>query len=233
MIKIEQVQTVRSFEALAAQLKAQILSGARPAGDVLNERSLIEQSQLSRGSVREALRVLETQGLLETRRGRHGGRMVIHTGVAQIADSLDTYIRNGNPSPRSIRETVELLEPGMAALAARNRTQNDIVAMRNAVCIMANTQDRAEFVTRNADWHREISKATRNPIFGAIYAAIGPGILDPRLQGFATQTVRTAVSHAAERILAAIIEGDENLASRRMTKHIEAYHRLLYPKDAG
>ncbi len=229
MIKVERVQTEKSFQALADQLRMQILSGVLHAGEILNERALMEQAQISRGSVREALRVLETQGLLETRRGRNGGRMVIHTGVSQIADSLDIYIRNGNPSPRTIRETVELLEPGLAVLAARNRTQGDIIAMREAVCTLAKTEDRAEFVAHNADWHRELSKATGNPILSAIYAAVGPGILDPQLEGFVTPTVRAAVVHAAERILAAIIEGDEDLAHRRMTKHIEAYHRLLYP----
>lgn len=232
VIKVQQVLIEKSFEALAAQLKSQILNGDLPPGEILNERMLTEQSGLSRGSVREALRVLETQGLLETRRGRNGGRMVIAAGVQPIMESLDTYIRNGNPPAGAIRETIELLEPGMAAIAARNRTSADVAAMTAAIDQLAATRDPADFIHRNADWHQALVRATGNPILGAVYAAIGPGLLDPRLETFVTDAVRADVLHAARQILAAIIAGDAALAARRMTRHVDAYHRLLYP-DTG
>lgn len=228
MIQIGQIQTERSFQALAAQLKAQIICGALQPGHLLNEAELVEQSGLSRGSVREALRVLETQGMLATRRGRNGGRVVVLPGVAPVVDSLDTYMRSGNPPPQAVRETVELLEPGMAALAARNRTEDDVAAMRAAVDLLAATPDRAGFIARNADWHRAMSEATGNPIIGAIYAAIGPGLLDPKLEGFVTEQVRRDVIHAARRILDAIVARDSALAADRMARHVAAYHRLLH-----
>lgn len=227
------MQTEKLFEALADQLRAEIMAGEFTVGDLLSEKYLMERSQLSRGSVRDALRVLEAQGLVETRRGRNGGSFVVESGVKTIVQSLDAYLRNGNPPLRAIMDTVELLEPGLARLAAQNRTAEDIEAMKVAVGTMADTHDRTEFVHRNSDWHIAMARAAHNPILLAFYQPIGSTLLHPDSDDFLDANMRELVVFAASRILEAIAAGDAELAGSRMQKHVDAYHAIRANRDAS
>lgn len=224
---IEPIIPEKSFEALASQIKAQIMDGDIATGEVLNERSLIELSGLSRGSVREALRVLETQGLVETRRGRNGGWLVVRPGADIMLDSIASYIRQGDPSLRVVMETVEMFEPAMAAIAARNRTDADIAAVRDTIDRMAITTDGEAFIELNRQWHSRLAEAGHNPILAALYGALGPSLLDPRIKGFVTAKVRADVHKAAQAILQAVIAQDEQLAAGRMRKHVAAYFQMV------
>ncbi|WP_189682182.1 FadR/GntR family transcriptional regulator [Seohaeicola zhoushanensis] len=233
MLEIKPVQTEKLFEVLAAQLRDEIMAGEFTSGDLLSEKYLMERSQLSRGSVRDALRVLEAQGLVETRRGRNGGSFVVESGVQTIVQSLDAYLRNGNPPLRAIMDTVELLEPGLARLAAQNRTPEDIDAMRDAIQSMADTDDRTEFVRRNSDWHIAMARAAHNPILMAVYQPIGSTLLHPHTNDFLDADMRAVVVAAARRILDAIADGDATLAFSRMQKHVDAYHAIRNELDAA
>ncbi|WP_323042860.1 FadR/GntR family transcriptional regulator [Gemmobacter sp.] len=228
---IEPVIQEKSFEALASQIKAQIMDGSIAAGEMLNERALIDLSGLSRGSVREALRVLETQGLVETRRGRNGGWVVVRPGTRIMLESLASYIRQGNPTLRVLMETVEMFEPAMAALAARHRTREDIAAMAEAIGAMENAPTSEAFIQMNGRWHVRLADSARNPIIAALYRALGPSLLDPRVEGFVTAEVRANVIHASRAILQAITDQDERLAADRMRKHVAAYFQLLARLD--
>lgn len=232
MVTIKPVHSEKAFETLAARLREQIITGQFEEGDLLSEQSLIAQSKLSRGSVREALRMLEAQGLIETRRGRNGGSFVVQPGVRPVVDSLDSYIRNGNPPPRAINETVELLEPGLARLAALHRTDADIAAMQQAIAALSEADSPRAFIKRNAAWHLAMAQASQNPILCAIYQAIGSDLLNPRNEDFLSADQRAAVILAATKILKAIEQRDPALAARRMARHVEAYHALLEDQTA-
>lgn len=232
MIKITPIQVEKRFEILAMQLREEIISGEFNAGDLLSEMYLMERSGLSRGSVRDALRVLEAQGLIETRRGRNGGSYVVESSVQTIVESLDAYIKNGKPALNMIMDTVQLLEPGLARLAAINRTAGDIVAMSAAVENMSKTDETHEFVRRNTAWHMAMAQATHNSILGAIYQPIGSALLYPRPTDFLNAKMCAETVNAARKILEAIVMGNPGLAQHRMHKHVNAYHQILKSAEA-
>src|SRR5271155_2460244 len=111
-MELDAINVEKRFEALAARLREQILSGAIPPGEILpNERALVDISGLSRGSVREALRVLEAQGLVSTSVGRNNGRRAIKPSAALIQNSLSFFIRGQQVAFEKLMETIETLEP--------------------------------------------------------------------------------------------------------------------------
>lgn len=230
MVQLSPIRVEKGFETLAFIIREQILSGEIPAGDVLpNERALVERSGLSRGSVREALRVLETQGLVSTRLGRNGGRVARQSGGEVVRSSLEMFIRGQRVPFAVLMETIETLEPSLAALAASHRDDDDIQAIRAESETLRAISDPTRFVAANARWHRVMAQASHNPILLTIYDALGPGLLDPHVARFASADVRDAVIHAVSRVEDAIVAADADAARRRMERHVRAYRAILEP----
>lgn len=83
-------------------------------------------------------------------------------------------------------DTVELLEPGIAKLAAAYRMDEDLEEMDAAIDRMQQATDKDEFIGSNVEWHVAMAKAKRNPILVAIYQPIVPSPLHPALLGLLT-----------------------------------------------
>lgn len=230
MATVDNIRVEKRFEALADVLREQILSGEIASGAFLpNEQALVERSGLSRGSVREALRVLEAQGLVSTRVGRGQGRRAVRPGAELVRHSLEFFIRGQQVSFSTVLEALETLEPSLAALAALHHTDEDVAAFEEALKTLRSTTGARKFLAANAHWHQVIAHASHNQILTAIYDAVSPGLLNPHVTGFASAEVREAVLHAAERIQAAIVARDADTARRRMERHVQAYRQRVEP----
>ena len=227
MAQLSVIKIQKGFETLAEMLRTQILNGKIGPGQALpNERELVEQSGLSRGSVREALRVLETQGLVSTRVGRNGGRIAVQSSTDTVKSSLDHFIRGQQVPFPVLMETVEALEPSLARLAAIHRDDADIAALQLASKKLRATTTPARFLAANSGWHSAMAQASHNPILTAIYHTLGSGLLDPHVAGFASAEIRLAVVQAVGKVEAAIVAGDGEAAKRRMERHVLAYRAL-------
>lgn len=224
LVQLSLIRVQKGFETLASVLREQILNGEIKAGEILpNERALVERSGLSRGSVREALRVLETQGLVSTRLGRNGGRVALQSGNEAVRSSIDFFIRGQQVQFPVLMETVEVLEPSLAQLAAIHRNDEDLASLQNQSAKLRATSNASRFLAANAGWHRAMAHASHNPILMAIYDALGPGLLNPHVAGFASAEIRDAVVQAVGRMEDAIIARDPAAARRRMERHVLAY----------
>lgn len=230
MFQLDEIRIEKRYEALAEQLREKILSGAIAIGECLpNERELVEHSGLSRGSVREALRVLETQGLVSTTIGRNNGRRARQPDAHMVRDSLSLFIRGSRVRFPVVLETVETLEPSLAGLAALHHDDTDLPVLSTALETLRATKSAKRFLTANSAWHCAIAQASHNPILIAIYDAVSPGLLEPHVKGFASERVRTEVIHAASRIQDAILARDFETARARMQRHVKAYRDLVEP----
>src|SRR5215468_10024748 len=117
----------KASDVLAAKLRELILSNRLAEGTPLpTERELVAQSGLSRTSVREALRVLETEGLVLTKAGRNGGSQVRRPGHESLTRSLETFVRSHEVRFEALLEAREAIEPAAARLAAIHRTDDDL-----------------------------------------------------------------------------------------------------------
>src|ERR1700757_5522466 len=127
------VDVPKASDVLARELRERILSGELPEGTALPpERELVKQTQMSRATVREALRILEVQNLVRVRAGRAGGAFVQRPTTQSMANSVTMLIRGQKIRLADLMETREALEPFCAELAARKRTDDDLAVLDRA-----------------------------------------------------------------------------------------------------
>ena len=225
------IKVPKSCDVLADRLQQQILSGSYPAGPALpTERELVSGTGLSRGSVREALRILEAQGLVQTRAGRYGGSLVSRPTDALLASHINLFAKGRSVELRALVEARQALEPMVAYLAARNRTAADL-AMLTLISTQldeAALDDVPRFLKENANWHSALAAASHNDLLRAFTASISGLMLEAsRIENFASGDVRRLVTQAHRRILQATEVQDADAARRRAERDVQAYARHL------
>src|SRR4029450_4092403 len=153
-IRLRPVDVPKASDVLAGELRERILSGELAEGAPLPaERELVKQTQMSRATVREALRILEVQNLVRVKAGRAGGAFVQRPTTKSMANSVSMLIRGRHINLHAPRETREALEPFRAELAARNRTNDDLAALDRANEAIADPNaDLERFLRSNLDW---------------------------------------------------------------------------------
>ena len=220
----------KASDVLAAKLREMILSSELAEGTPLpTERELVAQSGLSRTSVREALRVLETEGLVLTKVGRNGGSQVRRPGRESISRSFELFVRSHGVRFEALLEAREAIEPAAARLAALHRSDEDLAEMiRIHHELDRVSDDVAEHVRLNLLWHRAVVRASRNELLIAFYDAIAQSVhAATESRRLNSADVRREVVRAHERVLAAITERDGDAAFRRMQGHLGAYSALV------
>ena len=117
------VRIPKASDVVIAEIRERILFHRLPVGTRLpNETELMEQYGLGRVTIREALRVLERDGLVDIRRGPTGGIFVRHTDISQVSDAMAMLFRFSDTTLGEASEFRSLLEPRVARLAALNAT---------------------------------------------------------------------------------------------------------------
>ena len=221
----------RSSEVLAARLQAQIFSGAWPTGSTLPaERELAASTGLGRGSVRQALRILEMRGLVQTRLGRYGGSVVTEPTDSLLAQHIGLFARGHSVSLQALVEARQALEPMVAALAARHRTEDDLLELKQIAVRLdqAAERDVPAFLAENVRWHAALARACHNDLLRAFAGSISDLMFEASsIENFASDSVRLLVTRAHRRILAAIEVQDADAARRRAERDIQAYAEEL------
>src|SRR3954471_12837074 len=164
-IQLSPMNVPKGSDVLANELRERILSGEYPEGTPLPpERELVVQTRMSRTTVREALRILEVQGLIRIKAGRAGGAFVQKPGEESVASSLELLIRGRQIRLASVHETREAIEPSCARLAALHRTAGDLKRLDAANEAIAAGGDLDTFLRANVDWHIAVATAGQNEI---------------------------------------------------------------------
>lgn len=231
LVQLGAIDVPKSCDVLAERLQQQILSGTYPPGAALpTERELVSVTGLSRGSVREALRILGAQGLVRTRAGRYGGSVVARPTDAHLAGHINLFAKGCNVTLSALVEARQALEPMVAYLAARNRSEEDLLTLTriSARLDQAARDDVPRFLDENANWHTALASASHNDLLRAFTASISGLMLEAsRIENFASTDVRTLVTQAHRRILQAIEVQDADAARRRAERDVQAYAKYL------
>ena len=128
------VKKTRVYEEIVAKIKDMIDKGRFKSGDQLPvERELAEVFRVSRSSVREAIRSLESQGLLESRQGN--GTYIAKHPVESLVTPLASIICSEKDGQRELFEMRRLIEPQLASLAAERATEEEILQMEKALSL--------------------------------------------------------------------------------------------------
>ncbi|MGH2969534.1 MAG: FadR/GntR family transcriptional regulator, partial [Solirubrobacteraceae bacterium] len=168
----------KASDLLAEQLRNKILDGELAPGAMLpNERALAEETSLSRTAVREALRILEIDGLVATRPGRNGGTVVRRPDAFAVAHSLDVFIRGRRVRFQDVLEVREEIEPICARLAAERRLASDLELLDGATAAVRDAfDDVPAFLTTNVEWHVAIAQASHNELLATFMLAISKAV---------------------------------------------------------
>jgi len=225
-VQLQPMQVPKASDVLANDLRERILRGEFPSGTALPpERELVTQTQMSRTTVREALRILEVQGLVVIKTGRSGGAFVQQPGGASVASSVSLLIRGQQLRLSDLLETRETIEPACAGLAAKYRTDDDIAALDAANAKLGDLDiPLEEFLKANVDWHLAVAAASHNELLTGFMTALSNAIYSSTENtAFVDDEVRKTTHRAHKTITDAIRAGDPAVATRRMSKHVHGY----------
>src|SRR6266542_1075573 len=169
---LEPVKSVRIYEDIVRQVRALIADGHLKSGDRLPpERDLAERFRVSRTSVREALRSLQSRGLIEIRAGE--GAFVQDVSVEALIEPLALVILPHREAVGELFEARRLLEPAIAALAARRATRDELAEMERILEEQSKevTQGRTG-VAQDTALHSAIANSAHNRAITRIVSAL-------------------------------------------------------------
>jgi GntR family transcriptional regulator, transcriptional repressor for pyruvate dehydrogenase complex len=231
---VTELRVPKASDVLADHLRQRILDGELSPGEMLPaERLLAEQSRLSRTAVREALRILEIEGLVATKPGRNGGTVVRRPDGDAVARSLDVFIRGRRVRFQSVLEAREQIEPICAELAAGRRSAAELERLQRVTeQVEALREDVPAFLSANVEWHLEVARASGNELLAAFMLALAKAVRAATdIDDFNSEAVRDAALKAHRRVLEAISAQDEAAARRAMHRHVRAYREQVLEAD--
>ncbi|MCY1195026.1 Transcriptional regulator NanR [compost metagenome] len=224
-VTVSPIVVPRAHEVLASQLRDRILTREIPEGESLPpERELVEQTGLTRGVVRDALRMLSAEGLIQTKPGRAGGSVVTLPSHESMASAIFRFVQGRRISIRSLQETRELLEPFLARLAAERRTDAQVQELKSLheelVSSVSNFQ---AFTLANLKWHNAVAQASGNELLATLLYSISHGVqLATMAEEYDTPDTRRQVIEIHARVNEAIETRQPDAAESAMRKHMTA-----------
>ena len=224
---LEPVKSIRIYEDIVRQVKALIADGHLKSGDRLPpERDLAERFRVSRTSVREALRSLQSRGLIEIRAGE--GAFVRDVSVEALIEPLALVILPYREAVGELFEARRLLEPAIAAMAARRATREELAEMERILAEQSRevAQGRTG-MTQDSALHAAIAQSAHNRAIVRIVSALVDLLAQSREESLHTPGRPTRSHQDHRRILRAIRRRDEAGAHRAMLEHLTAVEKLV------
>lgn len=233
MYEFKRAKPAKAAQVVAQQIKEAVLSGKLAIGDKLpGERNLIEQFGYSRSVVREALRLLEDDGLIKLQAGRNGGAVVKSPDSSQIMSKFDLLLRLQSTGIQEVAEAQRLIEPLVVQLAIKRATAKDLSAVRRTIELIEADPGNVELVrTQSNKFHILLGEATKNNVIAIIAALVRQIVVDLKYEGDAKEALAIARIH--RRILEAIEQGDAEVAVRRSLRHINATEDVMCSRPTG
>jgi GntR family transcriptional repressor for pyruvate dehydrogenase complex len=219
------IERRKVYELVAERLIAQLGDGVQPGAPLPPERQLMQQYAVGRSSVREALRMLESRGLIES---RGNGAFVVSEPRSPFSEGLGRLLADGQTDLQQLFEVRRLLEGESAALAAARRTRAHLDRMEDAIQAMEGGLDsERSFIDADLRFHMTVAEASGNRVSMHLMHAIRDLI----------QRALSSVYHvpgSPERaigmhrvILEAIRDRRPDVARDRMHEHVESVERDL------
>ena len=226
---LKPVASRRTFEEILHQLEVAIVAGDLSAGDRLpTERELAAGFEVSRTSVREALRVLEALGLVHVRRGaEHGVTLLKEPGNA-FTDLLRFHVSLRHLSIETVIDFRVVIESWAAGCAARRPSRELLSALREPVSLMeSKAPSPAEFRTFDVDFHMALVRAGENELATLIVEASRTSIDRIIFESLSREPdweeLRRALAIEHQAILEAIEQGEPERSSQLVADHIRNF----------
>lgn len=232
------VRPQKSADLIAQRIVRDIVRGGLGVGDALpTEQQMAAGYGTGRTTVREALRMLELQGVIAFRMGPRGGPVLVEPHHGHLADTIALLMQLSKDTFRSVMEVRSTIEPMVTRLAATRMDNEALAALADSVQVMerADAEDPA-FWEANRAFHHVIAAAGGNVVFEFVVGSL-LSIIDSDAAGVGYPNDRRLVMLKAHRhILEALVDRDPEEAARRMTEHMQDYEHFArdeFPEMLG
>jgi GntR family transcriptional repressor for pyruvate dehydrogenase complex len=225
------IKSTRIYEEIVRQIKTMMAEGRLASGDRLPpERELAEKFLVSRTSVREALRALESLGLVEIRPGE--GTFIREVSVDRLIEPLALVMVAKRESIAELFEARRLIEPAIAGLASSRATPDEIQEMERILEAQARevAAGRTGF-EQDARFHAAIGRAAHNEAITRIAHAVMDLLTQSREESLNTPGRPTRSHQDHRRILEAIAGRQVGAAEEAMRDHLVAVEALVLGAD--
>ena len=214
---------------VAHQLLQRIIASDVKQGESFaTEAELLTQYKVSRPTLRESLRILEHQGVLELRPGPGGGIILRRPSVATLAHNLSVFLRLHDVPFVTVLHAREVIEPSLAAEAARNGTKADFAEMQASIDRMKEIDgDQESFLEENRVFHDIVARASGNRVLEVFWSTMSILASGEHHGVSYSASNQRHVIEAHERILAACRKRDSEEAAIAMREHVTELETLV------
>lgn len=217
---------------IAQTIVGEITASKMKAGDrLLPEKAMLERYQTGRGTLREALRFLEFQGVLALKPGPGGGPILLNPDADNLASTVVLLMQMNQAPFKEIVQVRSAIEPMISMLAADKMTDNELGYLEDSIVQMRNNIENQEvFLEANKKFHDIIAWSSGNVLFGYLVDSL-LGIMDGTIVGIDYPPHRReAIANAHEEIFEAFASRDAEAARTRMQAHMNAYEDYVTKK---
>jgi GntR family transcriptional regulator, transcriptional repressor for pyruvate dehydrogenase complex len=224
------VSVGRISEIIVEQIRLLMRQGQLKPGDRLPpERDLCERFGVSRVTVREALRMLESSGLVEIRVGARGGAFVTAPSSNRVGENLADLLTLSVISAADVTEVRMILEVGIVPLVCERATEEDLADLKR-ICERSEAALRADdySMDMSLEFHTRVAQATHNPAVVMLVESFrGPILMSLQQAREAAPEMGGLGTQEHERFIQAVRRRDADAATQIMREHLKrTAHRL-------
>jgi len=222
----EAIRKSKLSEQVATRLEHLIAKQFKPGDKLPPERRLVEMFQVSRGSIRDAIRRLELMGLVEPRQG--AGTVVRDPSVHPSENSLADVLLRKRELVTELLDVRYILEPPLAARAAMRISKDELTAMENILKRQEEKIRKGEStVEEDSEFHYKIALATNNTVILKILDVLMDLLRDTRERSLQTEGRPRKSLNGHRHIIAALKRRDAAAAEEAMSRHLQDIGKIV------
>ena len=203
----------KTHAVVVEELRGQILRGELAEGERLPvEEELTTQFGIARTTLREALRVLESQGLITIRRGRGGGPIVTHPDLAPVSLTLAASLQLQGTTVGDLDEARRMIEPRIAGQLARSHRPEDLAALEAAIDVASDAADAGD---------------------AQAFGLAAAGVHDALIESSGNRTLSTLSKLLQHMVRAYYLRNTGRIDQPLMQRAVRGYRKLLEHIAAG
>lgn len=225
--EFEAVRKVKLYEGVSRQIERFISEGMLKPGDKLpSERELTEMFQVSRSSVRDGIRTLESAGLVEARQGE--GTIVCDLSPDSVVSPLANVLVRKRQLVAELLDVRKMIEPPLAARAAHNASPEEIAYLEDILRRQGQKVRRGELaIEEDSEFHYNIARAANNSVIMKVLDILMDLLRKTRERSLQVQgrPRRSFATH--RRIFSAIKRRDARAAEAAMRQHLQKIEQIV------
>lgn len=219
------VKSTKIYEMIMEQIKDIVKNGKLKSGDKLpSERDLCEKLEVSRASVREALRALQMLGLIESKHGE--GNFINENFENSLLEPLSIVFLLLGSKSGDVLDLRKIIEPETAVLAAKNITNEQLTELKEIMDELNDNFDTEICASLDKKFHYKIAQASGNNLISTVMFSIS-SLIEKYIENSKIHTLnKTLVKLHHEEIWRALEAHDGAAASTAVKKHLELSYNV-------